>query len=544
MPRNITPRLTAMATATLLAAGANAFEIDAGDSGLKIRLDTTVRYSGGVRLKEQLPELSSVVPVTINQNDGNNNFKKGRMFSNRLDLLTEFDVVGPRYGLRVSAAAWYDAVYNGNTDNATTTSNHRPANEFNSETRRIMGRDAELLDAFVFANFELGDRAASVRFGRHTLLWGESLFFGGNGIAGGQAPTDLIKLLSVPNSQTKETALPTAKLSGSLQLSDALTLGAYLGLEWKPTRLMPVGAYLSSSDSLGPDGGERILAGPTAQFVRSPELEPGNSGQGGLQLRYRADSLDTDFGFYAIRFHASTPSNVLTTLNGAPPATVPSSYRWIYHEGIKAFGVSAAKTVGAWSLGAEVSYRQNAPLSSLGQAVLPTIRVNTTLDNKNNPGYAVGETLHAQVSWLASLGPFPFVQELSFLGEVAWNRRQKVTRNPNMLNPLANRDATSIRMVLSPTFRQVLPGLDLSVPMGASYTGGRSSALGPGFGSHKGGDFNVGLAGTYLNKYFFNLNYVNFYGPAGTSTDAANQAQFKQALADRDYVSFSLRTTF
>jgi hypothetical protein len=68
--------------------------------------------------------------------------------------------------------------------------------------------------------------------------------------------------------------------------------------------------------------------------------------------------------------------------------------------------------------------------------------------------------------------------------------------------------------------------------------------LGPGFGSHKGGDFNVGLAGTYLSKYFFNLNYVNFYGPAGTSTDAANQAQFKQALADRDYVSFSLRTTF
>jgi hypothetical protein len=544
MPRNITPRLTAMAAATLLAGGANAFEIDAGDSGLKIRLDTTVRYSGGVRLKEQLPELSSVAPVTINQNDGNNNFKKGGMFSNRLDLLTEFDVVGPRYGLRVSAAAWCDAVYNRDTDNTTTTSNHRPANEFNSETRSIMGRDAEVLDAFVFANFELGDRAASVRFGRHTLLWGESLFFGGNGIAGGQAPTDLIKLLSVPNSQTKETALPTAKLSGSLQLSDALTLGAYLGLEWQPTRLMPVGAYLSTSDTLGPDGGERILAGPTAQFVRSPELEPGNSGQGGLQLRYRADSLDTDFGFYAIRFHASTPSNILTTLTGAPPATVPSSYRWIYHEGIKAFGVSAAKTVGAWSLGAEVSYRQNAPLSSLGQAVLPTIGVNTTLDNKNNPGYAVGETLHAQVSWLASLGPFPFVQELSFLGEVAWNRRQKVTQNPNMLNPLANRDAASIRMVLSPTFRQVLPGLDLSVPMGVSYTGGRSSALGPGFGSHKGGDFNVGLAGTYLSKYFFNLNYVNFYGPAGTSTDVANRAQFKQALADRDYVSFSLRTTF
>ena len=69
MPKNFTPRLTAMAAATLLVAGANAFEIDAGDSSLKIRWDTTVRYSGGVRLKEQLPELSSVAPVTINQNE-------------------------------------------------------------------------------------------------------------------------------------------------------------------------------------------------------------------------------------------------------------------------------------------------------------------------------------------------------------------------------------------------------------------------------------------------------------------------------------------
>lgn len=544
MQRSPAIRPTLLALAAMVASSAGAFEIDAGESGFKIRLDTTVRYSGGVRLKERLPELSTLAPVTTNQNDGNNNFKKGSLFSNRLDLLTEFDVVGPRYGLRVSAAAWYDAVYNGNTDNTTATSNHRPANEFNSETRKIMGRDAEVLDAFVFGNFELGDRAASVRFGRHTLLWGESLFFGGNAIAGGQAPTDLIKLLSVPNSQTKETALPTAKLSGSVQLTDSLTLGAYVGLEWQPTRLLPVGAYLNASDSLGPEGSERILAGPTAQFVRSPELEPRNSGQGGVQLRLRADSLDTDFGLYAIQFHAYTPSNILTTLTGVPPATVPSSYRWLYHEGIEVFGVSAAKTVGAWSLGAEVSYRQNAPLSSLGQAVLPAINLNTTLDNKNNPAYAVGKTLHAQVSWLASLGPFPFVQEVSFLGEVAWNRRQKVSKNPNMMNPLADRDAASIRMVLSPTFRQVLPGLDLSVPMGASYTDGRSSALGPGFGTHKGGDFNIGLAGTYLSKYFFNLNFVNFYGPVGTPTDAANQAQFKQALADRDYVSFSLRTTF
>lgn len=536
--RTLTPLLLAL----LAAPAAQAIEIDTGNPDWTLRWDNTVKYSLMQRLKSASPTLSAQMPLTVNQDDGDNNFKKG-LVSNRLDLLTELDLAGPGYGARVSGAAWYDSVYNGKTDNRGFTANHRPGTAFAPETRDLMGRKAELLDAFVYGKFDLGDRPASARLGRHTLLWGESLFFGANGIAGGQAPLDLIKLLSVPNATFKEVARPTGKLSGQVQLTPDVSLGAYLAYEWEKTRLMPAGAYLSSSDSLGP-GAERILAGPTASFERQPDLDAKDSGQGGVQLRFRAPSLDTDFGLYAIRYHATTPSNINTVLNGVPPALVPSSYRWMYHEGVRAFGASFAKSVGEWGLAGEVSVRQNTPLASSGQASLATIRVNTGLNNNSNPGYAVGETAHAQVSWIASLGPSFLSRESSFVGEVAWNTRLKVTRNEQMLNPNADKSAVATRMVFSPSYRQVLPGLDLSPTIGLGYTKGKSSAVGPGFGVDGGGDLSLGLNAVYLGSWNLAINYVHFLGKAAPTLDAANNAVYRQALKDRNYLTVSLRTTF
>ncbi|WP_068167521.1 DUF1302 domain-containing protein [Hydrogenophaga taeniospiralis] len=536
------PAFSCLFLALLTAQSASAIEIDTGNPDWTLRWDNTVKYSLMQRLKSASPTLSAQMPLTVNQDDGDNNFKKG-LVSNRLDLLTELDLAGPGYGARLSGAAWYDSVYNGKTDNTGFTANHRPGTAFAPETRDLMGRKAELLDAFVYGKFDLGERPASARLGRHTLLWGESLFFGANGIAGGQAPLDLIKLLSVPNATFKEVAMPTGKLSGQVQLTPDVSLGAYLAYEWEKTRLMPAGAYLSSSDSLGP-GAERILAGPTASFERQPDLDAKDSGQGGVQLRFRAPSLDTDFGLYAIRYHATTPSNINTVLTGVPPAVMPSSYRWMYHEGVRAFGASFAKSVGEWGWAGEVSVRQNTPLASSGQSTLSTIGVNAGLNNNSNPGYAVGETAHAQVSWIASLGPSFLSRESSFVGEVAWNTRLKVTRNEHMLNPNADKSALGMRMVFSPTYRQVLPGLDLSPSIGLGYAKGKSSAVGPGFGVDGGGDISLGLNAVYLGSWNLGVNYVHFLGKAAPTLDANNNAVYQQALKDRNYLTVSLRTTF
>jgi len=531
------PRRSAIAGAVLaVLAGAAASAVQAApvetdNPDLRIRFDNTIKYSQAYRLRDASPGLASCA-ICLNQNDGDNNFGKG-MVSNRVDLLSEFDVTYQNVGLRVSGAAWYDAKYRSSNDNDTITANHVPRNEFPEVTRKLLGKKAELLDAFVFGKASLGDMQASFRLGRHTLLWGESLFYGANGIAGGQAPIDLVKLLSVPNAQFKETAMPTGKLSGQVQLNEDLSLGAYYGYDWRKTRMMPVGGYLSTTDSMG-EGGERIIAGNPAlpnrpAFAALPEQEPKEGGQYGLQLRMRAPSIDTDFGFYAIRYHATTPSNIYNTLTGFPPAPRPSTFQWTYAENIRAYGASFAKAIGEVSLSGEVSVRRNAPLSSSGQSILSSIGVNVGLNNNSKPGYALGETAHAQLSWLASLGPSFISREASFLGEIAWNRITSVTRNAGMLNPNADRSATALRMVFSPTYRQLFPG---------------SGALGPGFGVHRGGDINLGVSAIYLNGWTLAANYTHFYGPEGPTLDGANNAQFKQALRDRDYLSLSIRNTF
>ncbi|NQD59301.1 DUF1302 family protein, partial [Pseudomonas sp. CM25] len=488
-------------------------------------------------------------PASPNQNDGDNNFDKGSLIQKRLDIFSEFDAKYQNYGLRLSGAAWYDTVYQSSNDNDTTTANRpagQPANEFSSETARVMGRDAELLDAFVYGQFSPNDLPVTVRAGRHTVLFGESLFFANNAIAGGQGPVDAVKARSVPGSTTKEILLPTGKVSVQASLADGLSVGAYLGYEWEKSRLPPIGSYLATSDSVGP-GAESVFAGNLGSFTVIDEKGAKDSGQGGISLRYYSELLDTDFGFHAIRYHATAPSGIYTRWAGLPGQSAPLTFQEVYHEGIKAYGISANRTFDNLNFGAELSIRDNTPLASTGLTIFQTpvgIIVNGNFDNDDNPGYAVGRTAHANLNWLATLRPNWLADETSLAGEIAWNRRLSFTDGKEFANPLADRDAASMRVVLTPRYRQVLDGLDLAVPLGVSYTHGNSSAVGPTFGVDNGGDISLGLEGTYLNDWTVSVQYVHFYGDPGVPQNSAQQQQYKQALADRDFLTLSVRTTF
>ena len=129
-PTTTTWQLTALAAAAMLASGANAFEIDTGNPDLKLRWDNTVRYSTAFRLEGRSPGLSQtrfgptgvIGANNLNQDDGDNNFGRG-LVSNRLDVLSELDLRYGAFGVRLSGAGWYDEVYNGSTDNTTSTSN-------------------------------------------------------------------------------------------------------------------------------------------------------------------------------------------------------------------------------------------------------------------------------------------------------------------------------------------------------------------------------------------------------------------------------------
>lgn len=550
-----------------------AFEVQTENSDVKFRWDNTVKYSSALRLKSADAALMS----NPNTDDGDHNFKKG-LISSRLDLLSEIDVSYRDIGARVSGAAWYDSIYERNNGNPGFAGGAFPnqtsvaSNQFTAATKKIHGSNAEFLDAFVYGKLDLGKQRVAVRAGKYAQQWGESLFLGANAIAGGMGPVDVVKLTSVPNTQFKEAIRPVQQISGQVQLTSDISIGAYYQYRWQPNRLPAVGSYFSQIDIV-PDGGEQLLlAGPGSIFAaNAPRLDDQrarNSGQGGFQFRYRAD--ETDYGLYLIRFHNKNFQSVTniglvpTTIpaaacsaalhaQGIPIGTAcflaggPTSYRLAYHEGINAFGGSASHAFDGVNLAIEASIRNNQDLASTGAVDLSALGVGAAANNSGNPAYATGNTAHVNISGIWSFQPNALFRESTFTGEIAWNRVLHIARNPSAVDPLATRDATAFRGVFTPAFRQVLPGLDLELPIGLGFSpkGSRSMALGSGaLPPDGGGDISIGVETTYLNVWKAGLNYTHFFGSEGTFLNAANGYSYKQSLHDRDFVSFSIRTTF
>lgn len=530
----------------VLSSGAQAFEFDSGIPDLRTRWDNTIKYSAAWRTEGQSDRLSEAQ----NLNDGDNNLDKG-LISNRLDLLSELDITYKNVGARVSGAAWYDDVYNKPNDNdadGSVNSYSVDPDHFTDDTRKVHGRKGELLDAFLFGRGELGSMPVSGRIGQYAMQWGESLFYGMNGIAGGMAPIDVVKGLSVPNTQFKELIRPVEQVSGQLQLTPDVTLGAYYQFEWEANRLPAAGSYFSTDDFFG-EGNERMFVGaplfpggPPLAFYHGNDKEAKDSGQGGMQLRVRTETVD--WGFYAIRFHDKSPQlNVRPNFAALDPLSGKAGeYYWVYPEGIESVGASFSTTVEQFNIAGELSTRWHQPLASTNQHALA---VGESISNDADDAlYATGRTLHANLSWLASLEPSFVAPEATFIGEIAWNRTLSVTTHADAVDPNADCDAWSIRTVYEPMYRQAFAGMDISVPIGASYTRGASSALGTGFGTDGGGDINIGIKGNYLNTWSLGLTYTHFYGPENTFLDANNNYTFEQSLKDRDFVAVSVSRTF
>ncbi len=520
-------------TAALLLAGASvpvlAQEIDTGNSDLKLRWDNNIKYSAMQRLESPSHKLTS----EVNQDDGDRNFSRG-LVSSRIDLLSEMDLVYKDFGLRVSGAAWYDDVYNKRNDNNSPQTNNSLSvdyDHFTDNTKDLHGREAELLDAFVSGHFDVNDMPLTVRAGQHSLIYGETLFFGANGIAAAQGPVDVVKGLSVPNTQFKELLMPVPQFSGQLQINSEFSIGAYYQLEWKKTRLPAAGSYFSTVDFLG-TGSESLILGPGVAFDKRSDMDARNSGQGGIQLRWRPQNGETEYGFYAVRYHDKTPQMYIQPANG--------TFRWVYPEDIKAYGTSFSTVLYDVNVAAEVSYRTNMPLVSPAQ-----VDLTGTADNDDNPLYAVGRTAHGNLSAIYAWGNSPLFDNATFTAEVGWNRLLEITRNPSALDPNATRDAWGTRFIFEPNYYQVLPGLDISIPIGLGYNPqGRSSVVG---GVDDGGDFNIGIKGEYLKNLRLSLSYMQFFGPEKTTlkpVDAGYVQNFGQALEDRDYLSFSAQYSF
>lgn len=520
-----------------------AMPIDVGNPDLLMSWDNTIKYSAAWRVRGADSDVAdNSVGVQANTNDGDLNFDKG-LISNRLDLLSEFDLRYKRdYGLRLSGAAWYDDVYNKSNDNpgalggALVNSRSVDHDEFTRDTEKLHGRKAELLDAFVYGRFTPGDMTLNLRAGRFTQLYGESLFFGNNAIAGAQSSLDLIKALSVPNSQFKEILRPIGQLSGQLQINSNVSVSAYYQLEWRKSRLPGAGSYFSFTDFVD-EGGESMILGPGFSVFRAGDIEPSDSGQGGVQVKIAAG--DYEFGIYAAQFHDKMPQFYVYPDVGL--------YEQVYAEDIRTVGFSVSTLIGETNVAAELSFRDDMPLVASGNTVIAPGAYGV-IDGGDDAAFPKGRTMHLNLSAISVLAATPFWDGASFIGEFAFNRRLSVTDNRDQLDPLATRDAGALQFVFTPEYFQVVPGLDLQVPIGVGYgLFGRSSVNGVLFPSENGGNVSIGLKADYLKTWQASVGYTHYFGSDGSIIKydtAVPELSYDNFHGDRDFISFSVQRTF
>lgn len=535
-----------LAITTLMTAGAaSAAEFDTGNSDLQLRWDNTVKYSTARRLKDADSRLTS----NVNEGDGDTNFRKAGWISNRLDLLSEIEGHYKDTGIRLSGAAWFDTIYNrrnqnntagafGAGTNAVNTASGNDADKFSSYTSRVNGNNIELLDAFVSQKFDVAGHAATVRVGQHSVTWGETLFLGDNGIAGAMSPVDLAKALSVPNLRFQEILRPVPQVSGQAQLTDDLTALFYYQAMWVPNRSQGSGSYFAPVDFI--NGGNMIFTN-NGTWYREKTRDGENSGQFGVGLKYRGEN--TDYGLYALRFNSKSSTTVIE----------PTKSRFYdhYHNGITTVGASANRSLGLFNYAIESSVRNNQNLLS-----------PNAYDTGSGPQYAVGRTFHANLSAFGSnLGRTALWDDAQLLGEAAYSRVLHIDGNENTLSgcmtaalggacqPNGTRGSWRFQALFEPIYYQVLPGLDLHVPLGITYVPpGSRNMVGPSPFPENAGTLSLGVAATYLDVWRASLNGTHFYGKTeqlySTLGTGTSQYGYKQYFGDRDYISLSMSRTF
>ena len=148
------------------------------------------------------------------------------------------------------------------------------------------------------------------------------------------------------------------------------------------------------------------------------------------------------------------------------------------------------------------------------------------------------------MSALGSFGPNFLAKESSLVAEIAWNRVLSKVDPAGEIDKGRTRDASILQFIYTPSYRQVLPGLDIGIPLGLRYTiDGRSSVTA--WGPRGAGNANIGVEGNYLGVWQFGLTYTHYLGKNIPFNDyALGQFGSGNPLGDRNYVSLNVRRTF
>ena len=200
--------------------------VEFGNENVWGRLDTTISHGLTFRIGKRDPRLTS----GINGNDGNLNYGRG-LVSNTSKFTIDLDINTHAFGAFFRATGFLDF------ENQNSARDRTPLSK---EALAAVGKDIELLDAYVTTSFDAGDTPVDLRLGKHVLNWGESTFIP-NGISEIN-PFDVSKL-RLPGSELREALLPVPMVSFSASPNYTTTIEGFYQLDWAKTRIDPVGSF-------------------------------------------------------------------------------------------------------------------------------------------------------------------------------------------------------------------------------------------------------------------------------------------------------------
>lgn len=319
----------AMALAMTAGGAAQAEAYKFGD--VNVSVDTTV--SAGIGMRTSARDCSHVSLVNggctsggratgVNSDNGNLNFDRWDFTDAIARVTVDVQAKWENYGVFLRPTAFYNLVY-ANNDMRFRNLNHDAAGQINY--------NVDLLDAFVYGNYDIAGHASTIRVGKQALNWGESLFIQG-GINAFQAID--VTAIRTPGAELKDALTPMPMIYASFAATDALTIEAFWQFSYEQTELDPAGSFYSTDDIVGrgslpamsgvkngfdnPD--YAIPAGDLLALLtsgtpvpialrRSEDRGQSDLNQFGVAAHYYADSVGTgtDFGLYFTRYSSRLP---------------------------------------------------------------------------------------------------------------------------------------------------------------------------------------------------------------------------------------------
>ncbi|WP_064662504.1 DUF1302 domain-containing protein [Pseudoalteromonas sp. MQS005] len=204
-----------------------------------------------------------------NGDAGDLNFDSGETFSKLLKGTHDLSVSKDNYGLFTRFMYFYDfELMDGDRAYVNPTSGQGVDPCDDDDTKEQSCADIRLLDAYVWANFDLneGKNPLSIRLGQQVVNWGESTLIS-HGI--NVNPVDIDRL-KAPGAELKEAFIPVGMLWASLGLTENMTLEGFYQYQWHETRLPAAGTYFSTNDFAAENGYQQNVQ---LGFTSNPDID-------------------------------------------------------------------------------------------------------------------------------------------------------------------------------------------------------------------------------------------------------------------------------